>query len=184
MIDYSFAQYLELLAQRSAERLLPGLKTEYLPESYTFKTQASLEKLEEIILANGLVLKTDLEVIRTYQDESGLIQGFIPFPEMTSYRKILIVNQYKEFEFKEFEYNADMVAVVPAIDYNSSFRYRTEGRKDTGELEAVAKVTEGIMQALFTEHIPAFWKMEGAQQLPVVVGNLPSGSRNRFTLSS
>mgnify|MGYP001578485586 CR=1 FL=1 len=165
MIDYTFAQYLELLSKPGKKNPPPGLHTEYLPLDYRFKTQASLEKLEEIVLSNGFRLEHDVvPMFKIYQHESGLISGLIPFPELASYGETLIINKNKELEYK-----ASLEA--PAIIYNSCFKYETKGRNNTGKLEAVAKVTEGIMKALHAEQIPAFWMMRGARQLPVTASN-------------
>lgn len=173
MIDYSLAQYLALLAQRTTGKPLPGLNTKELPDNYTFRTQASLEKLEGIVLANGFTLETDLELMRIYQHESGLLYGSIPFPEMASYGELMIVNRHKEFEYTK--------SGIPAITYNSCFKYKTQGRRSFSTLEVVANVTEGIMQSLWVEHIQAFWRMESVKEIPIVVSNFPG---ELFILSS
>ncbi|HLD40117.1 MAG TPA: hypothetical protein VJB13_03175 [Candidatus Nanoarchaeia archaeon] len=167
MIQYSFTQYLELLAEHSQKQPFPGLKTKHLPFRYSFRTQAPLEKLEEIISASGMILSDDVTpLMKVYQHPSGLVQGHIALPELdTRYGKTLF-RWNEEFVYDHIE---TLPAYIPAVVYNSCFSYKTIGRKRIGKPEAVTEITEKIMRALHAEHIPAFWEMSGRER--VVVGN-------------
>ncbi len=174
-IDYSFAQYLDLLAKRSTNEPLPGLQLGELPTSYIFRTQATLDNLEKMVLENGFFLDKDIELFRLYEHQSAPVNGYIPFPESDNrYGRMLTVDEDHEFESRIV-----VPSSVPVIIYNSAFKYQCiEGEQDYGKkLEAVATITEALMKTILTRQIPAFWQIRVPQQLPLIVGNLTSLGR-------